>query len=171
MPLQSLSRLPDPARQQICDALNKSLADTIAMYLAIKTAHWNGKGPNFIALHKFFDELADNALDRADKLAERIIGLGCPAHGTPVFVSGSMAADYPADFADVLSHVGRLLNAYGVYADGLRDARMVAESLHDPDTKQLLDAMITDVEHDDALLRPHTVVLPQVFTAPAVATR
>ena len=160
MPLPSLSTLPDAARTTVAAALNKSLGDGLALYCDLKTAHWNSKGPSFIALHKFFDKLADLTLERVDTLAERIIGLGVPTLGTPRYVVASGAAVYPDVFLDALDHVRKVLGVYLVFHSGLVKTRAVADSVHDRETAQLLDQMIAEIEHDAALLRPHIDQVP-----------
>ena len=51
--------LPGEARQSIIKLLNQQLADTFDLQSQVKQAHWNVKGPTFIALHEFFDKLAE----------------------------------------------------------------------------------------------------------------
>lgn len=69
-------------RQQIFEILNAQLADTFDMVSLIKQAHWNIKGSQFIALHKFFDELAQGLLAYIDMIAERATALGGKVLGT-----------------------------------------------------------------------------------------
>ena len=46
----------DPAiREEAVELLNDRLADCIDLHTQVKHAHWNVKGPEFIALHKLFD--------------------------------------------------------------------------------------------------------------------
>lgn len=163
MPLPSLSKQPDEARAQIGAALSRATAATLAICLALKTAHWLAKGPHFIALHKLFDELADAALSRSDTLAERCVGLGVPAQATPQFMAGQPGADFPAEFIDGLDAVRRVLVAYDAYAEALRLVRAVAAKYGDRETGKILDDIIADVEHDAFLLRPHIeVVAPKL---------
>ena len=56
--------------------LNTSLADCIDLQMQAKQAHWNVKGPNFIALHKLFDEVNVAVSDYVDEIAERTVQLG-----------------------------------------------------------------------------------------------
>ena len=70
-------------RGQMVDLLNVSLAELIDLGLQTKQAHWNVKGPNFIGLHKLFDELTDSVHDLADTVAERATALGGTALGLP----------------------------------------------------------------------------------------
>lgn len=43
--------LPEKTRRNVIAILNDRLADAIDLQSQVKQAHWNVKGPNFIALH------------------------------------------------------------------------------------------------------------------------
>jgi starvation-inducible DNA-binding protein len=45
-------------REKIIELLNQSLADAMDLKSQAKQAHWNVKGPSFIALHELFDQVA-----------------------------------------------------------------------------------------------------------------
>jgi starvation-inducible DNA-binding protein len=51
----SPSDLPEPTKRSLIDGLNARLADGIDLYAIVKGAHWNLKGPQFAALHPFFE--------------------------------------------------------------------------------------------------------------------
>jgi len=51
--------LPSKARMEAVDLLNRHLADAIDLAYQAKQAHWNVKGPSFIALHELFDEVVE----------------------------------------------------------------------------------------------------------------
>ena len=51
--------LSKATRTKVNELLNQSLADLSDLYSQTKQAHWNVRGPSFIALHKLFDDLAD----------------------------------------------------------------------------------------------------------------
>jgi starvation-inducible DNA-binding protein len=63
-------------RKVITDALTRVLADTFILYAKTHSFHWNVTGPNFYALHKFFEELYKDLIEGADTIAERIRALG-----------------------------------------------------------------------------------------------
>ena len=69
-------------RTAVTKLLNARLADALDLEAATKQAHWNVKGPHFIALHKLFDELHSNVEEHVDTIAERVTALGSVAHGT-----------------------------------------------------------------------------------------
>jgi starvation-inducible DNA-binding protein len=74
--------LPEATRVQMIEVLNLRLADAIALQTQSKQAHWNVKGPNFIALHLLFDQISDATLKYIDLIAERAVQLGGIAEGT-----------------------------------------------------------------------------------------
>ena len=52
--------LPEATRVEVISLLNQRLADSIDLQTQCKQAHWNVKGPSFIALHKLFDEINED---------------------------------------------------------------------------------------------------------------
>src|SRR5215510_4467554 len=79
---QTKHDLPAHTRAEVIGILNARLADSIDLMHQAKQAHWNVKGPSFIALHKLFDEVVDAAEDYMDLLAERVVQVGGTAEGT-----------------------------------------------------------------------------------------
>lgn len=69
-------------RASLCQLLNERLADLIDLQLQAKQAHWNVKGPSFIALHQLFDSVAEETEEFVDTVAERVVELGGIAEGT-----------------------------------------------------------------------------------------
>ena len=74
--------LPADKRASLCQLLNERLADLIDLQLQAKQAHWNVKGPTFIALHELFDSVAEETEEFVDTVAERVVALGGIAEGT-----------------------------------------------------------------------------------------
>mgnify|MGYP005614259575 CR=1 FL=1 len=60
--------LPEEKRSAVARLLNQALADLIDLKLQAKQAHWNVKGPNFIALHELFDDVAADAEGYTDSM-------------------------------------------------------------------------------------------------------
>ncbi|GHT35643.1 DNA starvation/stationary phase protection protein [Bacteroidia bacterium] len=65
---------------KVVSGLQQLLADFQVYYTNLRGFHWNIKGHAFFVLHSKFEELYDDAADKVDEIAERILMLG----GTPV---------------------------------------------------------------------------------------
>lgn len=63
----------------VVTGLNQLLADFQVYYTNLRGFHWEIKGHGFFVLHSKFEELYDDAAEKVDELAERILMLG----GTP----------------------------------------------------------------------------------------
>src|SRR5438046_7766836 len=135
----TLNDIPESTRGQVIDLLNQRLADAIDLQLQTKQAHWNVKGPQFIALHKLFDELHDAALEYVDLLAERVIQVGGIAEGTGAIVAErSELPQYPINISSggarlgVVQCTGEFRGAHppGHRRDGRTGGRGLDRHLH-----------------------------------------
>jgi starvation-inducible DNA-binding protein len=130
--------LPAKARTEMIDLLNARLSDAIDLELQTKQAHWNVKGPNFIALHELFDKLAEEVEEHIDEIAERAVQLGGTAYGTVQAVqSSTQLQPYPTDIVDSDAHVAALSDAYAAFAKSVRAAIETADKVEDKGTSDL----------------------------------
>jgi starvation-inducible DNA-binding protein len=60
----------------IAVSLNQLLADEHVLYIKTRNAHWNIEGPDFLAMHKFFEEQYHQLEELIDDIAERIRTIG-----------------------------------------------------------------------------------------------
>src|SRR2546427_11500335 len=101
--------LPEASRLEVIGLLNQRLADAIDLQTQCKQAHWNVKGPDFIALHKLFDEVNDAVEEYVDLIAERAVQLGGVADGTArVAAKRSSLPEYAVKDGDGRAHVEAL---------------------------------------------------------------
>lgn len=125
-------------REEMIELLNQQLADTSDLYSHTKQAHWNVKGQQFIALHKLFDELAEELEGYVDDIAERAVEMGGVAMGTNrMSAANSRLKEYPADIADGIAHVKALVDRYAAVAKTTRAAIDEADKAGDKDTADL----------------------------------
>jgi starvation-inducible DNA-binding protein len=130
--------LPEANRKKLIDLLNQQLADTLDLFSQTKFAHWNVKGPTFIALHKLFDELAEALEDSSDLIAERATALGGVATGTlRQGASRSRIPEFPEETFKDMAVVDALATRYANLAKTTRDAIDKADELKDKDTADL----------------------------------
>ena len=108
-------------RTFIIQKLNESLSNAIDLQTQCKQAHWNVKGPSFIALHKLFDEINEAVEEYVDLLAERAVQLGGTVFATARYVASNTALpEYPLTIHDGLAHVEALSNALATFAKHVR---------------------------------------------------
>src|SRR5437773_10391360 len=113
--------LPEASRAEAVALLNQRLADCIDLQAQCKQAHWNVKGPTFIALHKLFDEITEDVQQYADLLAERVVQLGGIAEGTVgVVAERSTLVDYPLGLSTGAEHVAALSDALAMAGGTVR---------------------------------------------------
>ena len=125
-------------RDSMIALLNRQLADTLDLYTQVKQAHWNVKGPHFIALHELFDKLAEDLEDPVDDIAERVTALGGVARGTARVAAGeSRLAEFPIERCDGLKAVALLADRYAALAATTRAAIDAASAEGDADTADL----------------------------------
>jgi starvation-inducible DNA-binding protein len=130
--------LPESTRTKIIDLLNGALADCIDLQTQTKQAHWNVKGPDFIGLHKLFDEINEAVEDYVDDIAERAVQLGGVAEGTARMVAKRTSLkEYPESAKDCHSHVEALSSALAVFGKSARKAIDQSGDLKDMDTADL----------------------------------
>lgn len=136
--------------------LNQQLADTFDLYSQIKQAHWNIKGKEFIALHEFFDDLAERVLGFVDEIAERATTLGGTAMGTArMAAANSKLPEYPTDAVDAMAHVTALVDRYGNYAASTRAAIDTADEHQDMTTADLFTEISRTIDKDLWFLEAH----------------
>ena len=139
--------LPKQARIQAIQLLNQRLADAIDLQTQCKHAHWNVKGPAFIALHKLFDEVNDAVVEGIDLVAERIVQLGGVAEGTARTVAGRTSLlDYPAMLTSGAEHVAALSDALSQFGRTVRVGIDEMDELEDADSADILTEISRSVD-------------------------
>ncbi|PWT90384.1 MAG: DNA starvation/stationary phase protection protein Dps [Proteobacteria bacterium] len=130
--------LSESIRGKAVELLNARLADAIDLQTQTKQAHWNIKGPNFIALHELFDKVNEDVEDYVDEIAERAVQLGGIAEGTArMAAKRSSLNEYPANTADGRSHVEALSSALAAFGKTARKAIAQCDELGDADTADI----------------------------------
>ena len=130
--------LSESVRVKSIKLLNERLADCIDLQTQTKQAHWNVKGPHFIALHELFDKVNEAVAEYVDEIAERAVQLGGVAEGTARMVARkSSLAEYPATVADGHGHVEALSSVLSAFGKQARKAIDEANEIGDLDTADL----------------------------------
>ena len=139
--------LPEATRREGVALLNQRLADCIDLQAQSKQAHWNVKGPTFIALHKLFDDINAAVAEYADLIAERIVQLGGVAEGTVgVVADRSALVDYPLGLATGAEHVAALSDALAEFGRTVRVGIEEMNELEDAGSADILTEVSRGVD-------------------------
>lgn len=148
--------LPAKKREKLITLLNQHLADTFDLHGQAKQAHWNVKGPQFHQLHELFDDLADQAREYVDLIAERATALGGTAQGTVrMAATASRLSEYPLDAGGSMQHVEAMAERFAALAATTRAAIDAAEELGDADTADLFTEVSRGLDKSLWFLEAH----------------
>ena len=139
--------IPKEKREKLIALLNQRLADATDLKTQAKQAHWNVKGPNFIALHELFDQVSKELEPHIDEIAERVTTLGGTAMGTVrLAAQNSSLNEYPHEITDGTAHVDALSSALADFGKKVRADVDESEKLDDVDTADLFTGISRDVD-------------------------
>jgi starvation-inducible DNA-binding protein len=148
--------LADNTRKAMVDLLNARAMDAIALRLSMKQAHWNVKGPNFIALHEMFDAMQGRVDAFVDEIAERSVMLSGLVAGTAQAVAGgSKLEPYPTDVTEEKEHIKLLADRVAAFGKLAREAIDQADEAGDKDTADLFTAISRQMDMDLWFLEAH----------------
>ncbi len=154
--------LPKKIRVQSVELLNLHLAAAIDLHAQLKQAHWNVRGPGFIAIHELFDRVSTAVENYSDMLAERAGGLGGTANGT-IQVAGkqSFLIPYPLGIADELQHLFAVSGALAAFGGSVIEAIAKSAKIDDPTTADLFTEISRGIDQQlyfvESHLAPKTV--------------
>lgn len=148
--------LKSNTKKTAIDLLNARLADSIDLALATKQAHWNLKGPQFIAIHEMLDGFRATLDVHTDTIAERAVQLGGLAFGTTQNVAEKTTLKpYPAEISKTKDHLAALIERYGDVANSVRKAIDEAEEAGEADTADIFTAFSRDLDKALWFLEAH----------------
>ena len=149
--------LPKQTRETVIPLINARLADVVDLKTQIKQAHWNVKGPQFIGLHKLFDDIAEEVEEYTDMIAERAVQLGGIAEGTArVAAARSRLDEYPLTIADGMLHVEAVAKALSDFGREVRMTINETQELDDADTADLFTEVSRGIDKWLWFVEAHT---------------
>ena len=132
------NNIPEKKRIELVTILNSSLASTTDLYMQLKQAHWNIKGPTFIAVHLLLDKIAEEVEEQVDIIAERVESLGGTALGTiQKTVANTQLRVYPVDIFKIEDHLMHLTHNIAILAELSRNNIREAEKFDDMVTSDM----------------------------------
>jgi starvation-inducible DNA-binding protein len=154
---KTTNNLKPNAKSVSIAALNARVADSIDLALLTKQAHWNIKGPQFIALHAMIDGFRAEIDTHVDTMAERVVQLGGIAMGTTqVVAKESRLVAYPTDISSENDHLREMIARYSQVANAVRAAIEETDEAGDKDTADILTAHSRALDKALWFLEAHT---------------
>lgn len=148
--------LPLATRERVVDLLNARLVDAVDLARQAKQAHWNVKGPGFIALHELFDEVHTEVLGYVDLIAERAVALGGYARATSQEVAGrTTLSPYPENLQGGEAHVEALSGALAAFGSEVRKGIGLAEEVSDAGTADLFTEVSRGIDQRLWMVEAH----------------
>lgn len=148
--------LSETIRVQSVELLNLNLAAAIDLHAQMKQAHWNVRGPGFIAIHELFDRVSVEVENFSDLLAERAAGLGGTANGTiQTAIKLSYLIPYPLGIADELQHLFAVSGALAAFGGSIQEAIEKSIAIEDATTADLFTEISRGVDQQLWFVESH----------------
>jgi starvation-inducible DNA-binding protein len=148
--------LSEKVRTQVVTLLQDRLAEAVDLVTHAKQAHWNVKGPNFIALHQLFDQVYEHAGGHVDLIAERIVQLGGTAEGTVrAAAKRSRLPEYPLAIASGPEQIEALSRSLAYFGQEIRKGIDQADEVGDKDTADIFTEISRSLDKDLWFVEAH----------------
>ena len=148
--------LSEKIRIQSVKLLNLHLAAAIDLHAQMKQAHWNVRGPGFIAIHELFDRVSTQVEDFSDLIAERAGGLGGTANGTiQTAAKQSYLIPYPLGIADEMEHLFAVSGALAAFGGSIVEAIEKSTGIGDATTADLFTEISRGIDQQLWFVESH----------------
>jgi starvation-inducible DNA-binding protein len=141
----------------VTQPLNRLLADEFVLYTKTRNAHWNIEGPDFHAIHKFFEDQYQQLEEIIDEVAERIRSLGHYAEGTLAsYLKLTHLSEESRQKNDSKGFIKQLLADHETIIIHLREnIDRFAEDSHDQGSSDFITGLMKTHEKMAWMLRSH----------------
>lgn len=137
----------DPKKSEnLAIELNELLANLQLYYQNLRGLHWNIQGENFFELHVKFEELYNDAQEKIDMVAERILTLGhTPLH---TFEDYLKLAKVPAgkNVNEDRTSVELIVNSLSILLEKERVILHLSDEAEDEGTNSMMSDFIAEQE-------------------------
>jgi starvation-inducible DNA-binding protein len=147
--------LTDEQRQGVINLLNQDLADAYLLLVKTKKCHWDVVGPQFMTLHKLWQEHYEALTINVDAIAERVRTLGGYPVGTMAgFLKICSLKENPGSIPTATGMVTQLLEDHEQIVRNLRaHIEQCSDALKDDGTADFLTGLMEQHEEIAWMLR------------------
>ena len=159
-------RIDQNKAEQIVEAFNTNLAASYVDYHQIRKHHWNVEGAEFLELHEYLGEIAEDLEAAADAFAERAQALGgVPLSGGATYEAHAPVEPEGDDVYDIRTSLENDMEMLGDIIETMRDHIGMMEDLGDYTSSEVLRRHLETVEehahHFEHYLEDDTLVLDE----------
>ena len=144
-------------RNAVADQFAKLLADEFVLYTKTRNAHWNIEGPDFHAMHIFFESQYEQLDEIMDSVAERIRKIG---HYAPVTLTQLLQLTHLTEKSDSkndsLGFLKELLEDHESIIEFIRgNINPIADKYNDAGTSDFITGLMETHEGMAWMIRAH----------------
>lgn len=139
--------------KEVTTSLNQLLADYQLYYQNLRIFHWRVTGRQFFTLHKYFEDLYQDARNNIDTIAERILTLGeYPVGHWSQYLDMAEIREAKGD-QEASAMVSEVIANHSMLIRDMRMSIDKAEQSNDQGTEDMLVGMLKTVEKSTWMLR------------------
>ncbi|HEU4536409.1 MAG TPA: Dps family protein [Polyangiaceae bacterium] len=140
--------LSEEQRTTSIERLNGSLSDLYLLLIKTKKFHWDVVGPQFMTLHKLWDEQYQKIELEIDEVAERVRALGGYPVGTAAgFLRHAKVKEYPGQVSSATESVAALVDDHELVVRTMRESIEACEGAKDRGSADFFTRMMQ--AHED----------------------
>jgi len=149
--------ITDKDRAAVAVQLSKLLADEFVLYTKTRNAHWNVEGPDFHAMHLFFESQYNALDDTMDSVAERIRTIGHYAPATlKSFLELTHLTEVIRSKNDSMGFIKELVEDHQTIIEFIRgNINPIGERYNDMGTSDFITGLMEEHEKMAWMLRSH----------------
>lgn len=138
--------LNDTKVADVVSALNQLLADFQVHYTNLRGFHWDIKGHGFFVLHSKFEDMYNDAAEKVDEIAERLLMLGCtPENKFSEYLKIAKVKEF-SGISCGSEAVDHILDTYKYLIGAERKLIDLADEAHDDVTADLMTGYLKEQE-------------------------
>ena len=153
MKTKNLIGLDVEKSKQLVEHLNDLLANYQLYYQNVRGFHWNVKGRGFFQLHAKFEEYYNDAIEKIDEIAERVLTLeGTPLHAYSAYMKVAEIKEVTG-VSNGLECVKHIMDSLVILIRKEREILALAAEAGDDGTQDMINPYISEPEKTLWMLR------------------